>query len=304
MGRSKKVDEFPMSRAKFIALFYFRAVVSPASFLRYQWDYLYVNVFGKGNNVYMHRVPEGDGGTSSPRVGTVLGLIYILGFNLLLVGLTTTGRLSWVVPAMLVGLAAMTAGTLAIPGRWIFQSPFRQPYGSRFASIVRLGLYTILLAGLAHLRVATAGKSAMYVSLLWLVPMTTTFMVFMLLRDVYQHANADDGRLTNSRVFFVDPFTRWAVFIYGQDMHVTHHLFPAIPHYHLRPLHDFLRAHHDDYARYVVECHGTFANADGSPTILDVMTDTRPFPDRFAESGPPPLYRGPHAKVEQPVKRV
>ena len=64
--------------------------------------------------------------------------------------------------------------------------------------------------------------------------MTTTFMVFLLLRDVYQHANADDGRLTNSRIFFADPFTRWAVFVYGQDMHVSHHLFPAIPHYHLR----------------------------------------------------------------------
>jgi fatty acid desaturase len=52
----------------------------------------------------------------------------------------------------------------------------------------------------------------------------------MLLRDIYQHTNADDGRLTNSRVAFADPFTRWAVFVYGQDMHIPHHLFPAIPH--------------------------------------------------------------------------
>ena len=59
-------------------------------------------------------------------------------------------------------------------------------------------------------------------------------MFFMFLRDVYQHSNADDGRLTNSRVFFTDPFTRWAVFVYGQDMHIPHHLFPAIPHYRLR----------------------------------------------------------------------
>ena len=102
--------------------------------------------------------------------------------------------------------------------------------------------------------------------------MTTTFMVYMLLRDVYQHANADDGRLTNSRIFFADPFTRWAVFVYGQDVHVTHHLFPAIPHYHLAALHRLLRAEHGEYAAKVVECHGTFANGRGEPTILDVLS--------------------------------
>ena len=63
----------------------------------------------------------------------------------------------------------------------------------------------------------------------------------MLLRDVYQHSNADSGRLTNSRVFFTDPFTRWAVFVYGQDMHIPHHLFPAIPHYRLGELHKILK---------------------------------------------------------------
>ena len=57
----------------------------------------------------------------------------------------------------------------------------------------------------------------------------TSFMFFMYLRDVYQHSNADAGRLTNSRVFFTDPFTRWAVFVYGQDMHIPHHLFPGGP---------------------------------------------------------------------------
>ena len=72
-------------------------------------------------------------------------------------------------------------------------------------------------------------------------------MYFMFLRDVYQHSNADAGRLTNSRVFFTDPFTRWAVFVYGQDMHIPHHLFPAVPHYHLPRLHDLLKQDHDTY---------------------------------------------------------
>ena len=97
-------------------------------------------------------------------------------------------------------------------------------------------------------------------------------MFFMFLRDVYQHSNADAGRLTNSRVFFTDPFTQWSVFVYGQDMHIPHHLFPAIPHYRLRRLHELLKLSHEVYREQVVETHGTFHNNQGRPTILDEMT--------------------------------
>jgi fatty acid desaturase len=272
MGRSKKVDAFPMSRARFVALFYLRGLVAPWSFLKYQWDYIYVNMLGKGNNVYMRRVPDGDAADPRPRAGTWLGLAYLAVFNLSLVALTNTGHPGWLAPAAAIGVAVVASGAAMMPGRWLFQSPFRQPYSSRFAGVLRLSYYTILLAALAALRHATGGRSVVYVWLLWLVPMMTTFMFYMLLRDVYQHANADDGRLTNSRVFFADPFTRWAVFVYGQDVHVTHHLFPAVPHYHLRALHSLLRREHPDYAATVVECHGTFANGTGRPTILDELT--------------------------------
>ena len=96
----------------------------------------------------------------------------------------------------------------------------------------------------------------------------------MLLRDVYQHSNADTGRLTNSRVFFTDPLTRWAVFVYGQDMHIPHHLFPAIPHYCLKELHQLLKKSSPNYREHVVECHGTFHDPDRRVTILDEMSRT------------------------------
>ena len=128
---------------------------------------------------------------------------------------------------------------------------------------------------LANVRWATGGRSAIYPVLLWLVPLNTSFMFYMFLRDVYQHSNADAGRLTNSRVFFTDPFTRWAVFVYGQDMHIPHHLFPAVPHYRLRQLHELLKHVTSPIASEVVETHGTFHDPRGRPTILDEMTRPR-----------------------------
>ena len=71
-----------------------------------------------------------------------------------------------------------------------------QVYSTRFASVLRLGFYTVLLVILAHLRWATGGISTLYAITLWLVPLGTSFMFFMFLRDVYQHSNADAGRLT------------------------------------------------------------------------------------------------------------
>ena len=137
------------------------------------------------------------------------------------------------------------------------------------------------MVGLAHLRWATGGVSPFYFIMLWLVPLNSSFMYFMFLRDVYQHSNADAGRLTNSRVFFTDPFTRWAVFVYGQDMHIPHHLFPAVPHYHLPRLHDLLKRENDMYRSQVVETHGTFQDLMGRPTILDEMTRRRFWPSRL-----------------------
>lgn len=274
MGRSKLVDQFPMTRLRFLRMFYLRALISPISFLAYQWDYIYVNTLGKGGNVYMKRAQGGDAESAWPRIGTALGIAYLVTLHLSLIALTATGRDRFVMPAVLVGLATALVGVALIPGRMLFRSPFRQAYSPRMGAAFRLVYFTVVVAWMAWMRIQTGAWSAVYVILLWFVPMATTFMTFMLLRDVFQHANADDGRLTNSRVFFTDPFTRWAVFVYGQDMHVPHHLFPAVPHYRLPALHELLRAGHEAYARDVVECHGIFLPSQpGAPSILDELSD-------------------------------
>jgi fatty acid desaturase len=276
LGGSKMVERFPMSRWEFIKSFYLRAFTDPLAFLKYERDYLDINVLGRSEIVYLRRLRESDGsGRAWPRLGAALGLIYLLIFIAGQWALTLGGRPDWLVYEGMVGTLVVLVGARALPGAAFFRSPFRQPYSARTAGVLRLTYYSWFLVALGLLRAATAGRSSFYFWVLWAVPLGTSFPFFMLLRDVYQHTNADDGRLTNTRVFFPDPFTRWSVFVYGQDMHLPHHLFPAIPHHRLGRLHRLLKSHHRDYAASVVECHGTFANREGVPTILDVLTTPR-----------------------------
>lgn len=276
-GEWKRAGEFPMTRSRFIRVIYFALVVAPVRFFRYQWAYTQINIFGQGKNTYVEGGKNGVSASRGPglRLGTALGIGYVLGLNVLTWAITKNGRPELLIPAGLTFYAMGLLVTLHLPDHALFRSPFRQAYSPRVASVVRLGFFTLLFEVLAHLRWATGGASAFYFTILWFVPMLTSFTFFLFLRDVYQHSNADDGRLTNSRVFFTDPFTRWAIFVYGQDMHIPHHLFPAIPHYRLRDLHALLKKDHGDYQRLVVETHGTFHDAMGRTTILDEMTRLR-----------------------------
>ncbi len=273
LGLAKRAGEFPMTRGRFIRVIYFCALVAPLRCLRYQWAYLQVNTFGTGRNIYFRRHPnKGEPPDARFRLGTMLGIAYVFGFASVLGVVTRIGRPQWIVPAGLLGAGLAALVTHWLPDWAIYRSPFRQVYSPRLASAIRLGFYTTVLSILAYIRWATGGGSFIYPILLWQLPLGTSFMFFMFLRDIYQHSNADTGRLTNTRVFFPDSFTRWAVFVYGQDMHVPHHLFPAVPHYRLRRLHELLKSSHAGYRLDVVEAHGTFHNHMSRRTILDELT--------------------------------
>jgi fatty acid desaturase len=273
LGHGKRADEFPMTRKQFVTSVYFALVVAPVRFMIYGWAYFKVNTLGKGKNVYVERAGHSNPLSGDwPRLATILGIGYIVGLSMVLRYLTASGRPIWLAPAALAGILLVVVVIRMLPDWAVFESPFRQAYSPRVAGMLRMGFYTILLSVLAYVRWATDGHSAIYPVLLWIMPLSTSFLFFMFLRDVYQHSNADAGRLTNSRVFFTDPFTRWAVFVYGQDMHIPHHLFPAVPHYRLRKLHELLKEDHAVYRDEVVETHGTFHDRDGRTTILEEMT--------------------------------
>lgn len=108
----------------------------------------------------------------------------------------------------------------------------------------------------------------------WVVPLLTVYPFLMQLREVAHHSNApDDGDLTNSRVFEVNPVLGFSVFPYGQAFHLTHHLFAKIPHRRMRQAHAILMRNRE-YRDRVVVCRGYFWRKWGTrgPSVLDVVS--------------------------------
>ncbi len=113
--------------------------------------------------------------------------------------------------------------------------------------------------------------------LFWVVPLLTAYPIFMQLREIAHHSNApDDGEVTNSRIFRVNPILNAAVFPYGQDFHVTHHMFAMLPHYNMARAHEVLMRY-PPYRDNVVICRGFFFRTPGTtgPSVLDVLSETR-----------------------------
>lgn len=270
LGRTRLMDRFPMPVQQFIKHFHLR-LFWPPGLMQYVWKL--TDVISLGNGLHPYPAAVGKQPHIGPmRVTTVLGLAYIVAMVVVLRLVAAHGALAAVLLAPLGVWALGSAVVMLLPRSWFFQSHFKAPYSVKTTSVMRLGYYTLIEAMLSLGTFQSGQDWGIYFWLLWVLPLLTTWPWYALLRDMYQHANADDGKLTNSRVLFSDPITRWALFIYGQDMHLTHHLFPAVPHYNLRRLHAQLMDRSPEYAEHVVECHGIFHNAQpGKPTVLEVM---------------------------------
>lgn len=273
MGKTRMMDQFPMSKGRFLFNFYMRMFWPPA-LLRYMWDNIYITTMGNGVHPYCKHCTSNRKAMIGPmRITTLLGIAYLGA----VVG--AMGYLSWFGPGWALAVtpiafwAVASAVVMAIPDDWFFRSDLKQVCSSKLTSILRLGWITALETVLAVSMFVTGYEWGVYFWLLWMLPLFTSFPYYMLLRDLYQHANADDGKLTNSRVIFCNPIIRWAMFIYGQDIHLTHHLYPAVPHYNLRKLHVLLTEKNEEYAEHVVECHGMFWNQGEGPTLLDVVEE-------------------------------
>jgi fatty acid desaturase len=202
-----------------------------------------------------------------------LTLAYLVGIVLLLTGLVAYGDplLLAVVPTMAWG-CMMIVLTL-LPERHYYQSKIRPLFPMRILAMMRTTFLTLMFSGLAWATWATGHWWAAYFFWLWVLPLGTSFPLFMVLRQIVQHGNGDRGWLTNTRVFDCHPFINFAVFPMGQDYHLPHHMFSTIPHYRLKELHEVM-LDYPEYREKATVVEGYFwpkRRPPEKPTVVDVL---------------------------------
>ena len=271
--RAKRLySRFPMEKPSFIFHYYLKFFWPPfvLSNLR---DLIHVIAIGS---------PEGkqesgsqDAGQKTPlyRKPALWGIAYLIAY---LVVMEFTKRES--LPIFAVALSSTyllgVLGWSRMPDFWFLSKRGKLAYPHRIDALLRMTFVTALATSFGITFRLTGVWAGGYFLLLWVVPLIYVFPYLMLLREIYQHANADEGDLTNSRMMFTDPFTRWAVLGYGNGAHLVHHIYPNIPQYHLSEVHIRLLENSEAYETAAEEIYGILRPwSENQPSLLDALSD-------------------------------
>lgn len=171
----------------------------------------------------------------------------------------------------IVATIAALAYVLATPESAFIQTRLAPVISHRTTMISRVVYFAVLYGALTALTVTgTAPQAWRDFTLYWVVPLFTSFPLFMMLRQWVQHGNADRGRYTNTRVFLSGPLVRYAVFPWGMDYHLPHHLMASVPHYNLKRLHKLMQRD-PAYREKGVVLHGFFLSGEHGPSALAAL---------------------------------
>ncbi|HEX2840118.1 fatty acid desaturase family protein [Hyphomicrobium sp.] len=158
---------------------------------------------------------------------------------------------------------------LLTPEKAFSQTRLAPVISHRTTMLSRVIYFAILYGTLTALTVTDTAPAWRWYTLYWVIPLFTSFPLFMMLRQWVQHGNADRGRYTNTRVFLTGPIVRYAIFPWGMDYHLPHHLMASVPHYNLKDLHGLL-LRDPVYREKGVVLNGFFHSSDG-PSALQAL---------------------------------
>ena len=201
------------------------------------------------------------------------GILFAVGAPLIIIPLTVMGYATAVAIILPLMWAVVVTILRLLPDDAFPRTRLSPVIPLRYTGIGRVTYLALLYAALSAVQLAGWGPAWAYFGVLWLVPLFTTFPLFMILRQWVQHGNADRGRYTNTRVFLVGPLVRYAVFPFGMDYHLPHHLMASVPHYNLKQLHEIM-LRDPEYREKGVIVEGYFGDEDnalGHPTAMGVL---------------------------------
>jgi len=202
-----------------------------------------------------------------------VGILFTIGAPAVVIPLVAQANALAVAIVLPVLWAAVVAYLALIPEDYYPRTRLDPVIPHRWTAVGRVTYLALLYGAVSAVELIGWGPAWAYFGLLWLVPVFTTFPLFMILRQWVQHGNADRGRYTNTRVFLAGPLARYAVFPWGMDYHLPHHLIASVPHYNLEKLHEVL-LRDPEYREKGVVVEGYFGSGEGStgrPTALGVL---------------------------------
>lgn len=200
-----------------------------------------------------------------------VGVLFAVGVPLGMVVLVLLQQHIAALAFLAVSWAAMVTFYMLLPDDQWPRARITPTISDRATIIGRMSYAGVIYGALTIIEYQTGAGAWGYYGLFWILPLFTAFPVFMVLREWIQHGNADRGRLTNSRVFLVDPISRYAVFPLGMDYHLPHHLYASVPHYNLKALHEAL-LRDPEYAEKGQVVEGWLGmGRHGDPSIVKVL---------------------------------
>ncbi|AGK58734.1 fatty acid desaturase [Hyphomicrobium denitrificans 1NES1] len=229
------------------------------------------SALGTVNNPYVDRERRGE------RLPTLAGVLYAIIAPAAVIPLVRSGHGAWAFAVLGFLTAVVITYFARLDEDKLPHAHVETVISHRTTNISRIVYMAILYAALTAIEVVGWGQAWRYFGLLWVAPLFTTFPLFMIMRQWVQHGNADRGRYTNSRVFLVNPFIRYAVFPFGMDYHLPHHIYASVPHYKLHGLHELL-LQDPEYREKGVVVEGYFNSPHGdaggrNPTVIEVLGD-------------------------------